>query len=290
MSRVPLLLLCLSLGAVAGEPPVATGLAGLKPGELTLVELPGAGPASFVRLPIPPPVAEPAAAEPPPPKPGPGKNKGKAPAAPLLPVLIFLHGMTSGPDNVRGFVDLLAKALTKAGDGAILWAPLSPSRGWRDEEGEATLVRQGLAALLKAQPADPARMVVTGFSQGGIFGSRLVFGATPKGDLALLPLQRAWPTPFAGYASLISYPSTGPGGKGWQGFPALLIAVSKDASFPAKLVDPRREEFRKLGLAVSGETLEGGHTLSPAICDQAVAWAQAIFTPPPPPAKPPRKR
>lgn len=284
-----LLLLCLSLGAFAGEPPApvpGVGMKDLKPGELTLMELPEAGQSVFVRLPRTPPVATPAVEADPPPKPTPGTgriaNTGAEAAAPRWPVFIFLHGMTNGPDNVRSFVDLLAQALTKAGDGMILWAPLSPSLGWRDEDSEATQVRKGLAALLKAHPADPARMVVTGFSRGGIFGSRLVFGAIPKSDLALLPPQGSWPTPFAGYGSLVSFPSTGPSAKGWQGFPALLIAASRDRGFPADQIDKRREEFRTLGLTVSGATVEGRHTLTPAVCDQAMNWANTVFAASPP--------
>jgi dienelactone hydrolase len=109
----------------------------------------------------------------------PAAGSGKAPL-----VLVLHWGGPVSPWTGRGLLEMVAP--TYAPLGAWLVAPDAPDAPWTSAEGEAAAMAV-LDHAVASWPVDPARVVVTGFSMGGI-GTWHLVGRHPERFCAAVPM------------------------------------------------------------------------------------------------------
>ena len=172
-----------------------------------------------------------------------------------VPLVVALHWAGEvtpwyGETYLRALAEPGLEAL-----GAVIVAPDRAGREWDSPESEA-VVEALTEAALEAWPVDPARVAVTGYSQGG-FGVWTALEARPG--------------LFSAGISMAAYPLTDGGGR-----PVYVIHGTADELYPE--FDTRRavERLRADGRPVVYAPAEGlGHTepaaYVPAL-EAAAAW------------------
>jgi len=177
------------------------------------------------------------------------------------PLIVFLHGV-GGAGTVRTVANLVRPSLQKAGDKYLLAVPQSPSNGWRREKEEGRMVGGMLSALVKQMRVDRKQIYLWGYSQGGIFGTRLTFAYAQDPDL------------FRAIILIHSLPGAGPNPrkKGWDGYPVRMVIGKKDPIFGP----PRAAVFKKRlvarGIKLTYVEIPEGHPYTPAHQAETLEW------------------
>jgi phospholipase/carboxylesterase len=194
-----------------------------------------------------------------------------------FPAIIALHGWGASAHDLLGLAPMLhgGRALVLCPQGPVAvpfgggqygygWFPLGPG-----QPAEADAFRRGAEALrefvgraLDRYPIDRRRVVVAGFSQGGVMAY----------DLALRE-----PSRFAGLAALSSWLPAPlleslPKLPGHEGFPALVIHGTRDDRIEVDRARESREALRPFGVAITYREFEMGHEIRPEALQVLLRW------------------
>ena len=191
------------------------------------------------------------------------------------PLLILLHGVGANQEQMAGlapafdprFVVISARSPLELGPNAYGWFHVAFSpQGPVIEEEEARTGWAGVARFadeaVTAYGADPARVFVAGFSQGGIM------------SLAALLTS---PEQFAGAVSMSGrlLPEVLPHAAGperLEGKPVLIVHGEHDQKLGIHLARWAREQLERLPLALSYRELPMGHEITAESLDVVASW------------------
>ncbi len=193
------------------------------------------------------------------------------------PAVIALHGWGASAHDLIGLAPILqgGQAVVLCPQGPIQvpiaqgvvgcgWFPLSEGRDPDPEEFAtgARLIREFVDAAMDHYPIDPSRVVLLGFSQGGVMGYDLFLRQPEK---------------FAGLAALSSWlPPELSKGLGVDashgGRPVLVMHGSDDPMIPVDRARESRDALLPYGLDVTYREHEMGHEIKPEALRDLIVW------------------
>jgi predicted peptidase len=157
-----------------------------------------------------------------------------------IPLVLALHyGGTVTPWYSKGYLDILVEpALRKLN--AIIAAPDCPGKGWNNPSSEAAVIE--LLDHIKAKYSiDEERMLVTGFSMGGI-GTWHMVARHPQLFSAAIPMSGT-----VGLETVNKIQDT----------PFYVIHSKQDEFFPYKQVEEMVQILKDKGVPVQLELIDG---------------------------------
>jgi phospholipase/carboxylesterase len=196
-----------------------------------------------------------------------------------VPVVLAIHGLGDRPESFRLLVDgvsvparvVIPRAPKAHGADGFSWFDF---RAGADAEGDAALAEGvrgaagGLATLagsLAAKHGGPSRVVVCGFSQGGMLSFALA---------ALHPEQVAAAVPVSGYLPVPLWPASRPAARPLP--KVLALAGEDDRVIPPDPVRWSVEALRVNGYEVELKLYPGvAHAISPPMRKDLVASLEA---------------
>ena len=194
-----------------------------------------------------------------------------------FPTVLALHGWGASAHDLLGLAPLLydghALVLCPQGPVEVPIAPGMHGYGWfpitgggppdpEEFERAAASLRIFLDAALECYAVDPRKLVVLGFSQGGVMAY----------DLALRD-----PSRFAGLAALSSWLTASlaselPKLPEHAGFPVLVMHGTEDPMIDIARARESRESLMPLGVALTYREYAMGHTIGPEATRDLVTW------------------
>lgn len=199
-----------------------------------------------------------------------------------FPTLILLHGWGASAHDLFGLAPVLdgGRVLVLCPQGPVEvpvgpgmtgygWFPLEPGQPPDPDafhEGAARL-REFVDHAREAYPVDPDRVVVGGFSQGGVMTY----------DLVLRQPER-----FSGLAALSTWLPQAllediPANPRHEEFPALVIHGTEDQMVDVERARTTRELLRPLGLRLQYREFPMGHEIRPEALKVVVEWLGKRF-------------
>ncbi len=144
------------------------------------------------------------------------------------------------------------------------WFPLSAVQPTTVEsiESAAVLVERFLEAALARYPIHPRKLVLLGFSQGGVLAYRLALAA-PRRFAALVALSAWLPPPLV---------TALPAAEGRDELPALVQHGSADEVIAVARAQQSVESLRALGVSPTYREYEMGHEITPESLTDLVHW------------------
>lgn len=194
-----------------------------------------------------------------------------------FPAIIALHGWGASAHDLLGLAPVLfdghAVMLCPQGPVAVPFGGGQYGYGWfplragqppdvAAFQSAADSLREFLDTALERYPIDPKRVIVTGFSQGGMMGY----------ELALREPER-----FAGLAALSSWfpPQLAelmPKAPGHQDFPVLVVHGTKDSMIDVEQARQSRELLRPYEVAITYREFDMGHEIRPEALRVILQW------------------
>lgn len=197
------------------------------------------------------------------------------------PCILALHGFGASAHDLIGLAPILH------GGGAVVLSPQGPLAfqisegmlgfGWAtppaapgadpglgEYEKAADQVRGFLDEALQRYPIDPRKVIVLGFSQGGVLGYDLVL--RDPGRFAALIALSSW-LPEQLDDAVPSQPAH-------ENFPALVIHGTEDPMIPVERGQESRERLMKRGLNVQYREYPMGHEIHPEALRELVTWLE----------------
>lgn len=194
-----------------------------------------------------------------------------------FPAVIALHGWGANAMDLLGLAPYLhggeavvlcpqGPVAFEIGEGAVGfgWFPLRSDGPLRPEEFAqgARLLRSFVDAALPRYPVDPRKVVVLGFSQGGVMGYDLVL-RSPERFAALVALSSWLPDTLAG--AIPSLP-------GQEGFPILVQHGTQDPMIEVARARESRDVLLARKVALTYREYEMGHEIRPEALRDLVEW------------------
>jgi phospholipase/carboxylesterase len=194
-----------------------------------------------------------------------------------FPAIVALHGWGASAHDLIGLAPFLHRgsALVLCPEGPVSfeigpgmaghgWFPLSGTGGGppdpRAFQRGADLLRRFLDEALARYPVERRKVVLLGFSQGGVMAY----------DLALREPGR-----FAGLVALSSWlpaPMVPPKQPEHEGFPVLVVHGTQDPMIPVERARESREALIRLGVGLTYREFEMGHEIRPEALRDVVRW------------------
>lgn len=194
-----------------------------------------------------------------------------------FPTVIALHGWGASAHDLLGLAPILhggrALVLCPQGPVAVPFGNGQYGYGWfplvhgapPDVEGflrGAEALREFLDAARQRYPIDPDKVVVAGFSQGGMMAYHLALRE---------------PARFAGIAALSSrLPSelveVLPKLPEQEGFPVLVVHGTRDPMIPVEHARESREALREFAVTLTYREFDMGHEISPEALRVVLQW------------------
>lgn len=183
-----------------------------------------------------------------------------------FPALIALHGWGAGAQDLLGLAPSIhdGKAVVLCPQGPVQvpigggmsgygWFPLVPGQPPDVEAftAGADALRAFIDESLERFPIDPARVVLAGFSQGGIMAYELAL-RDPGRYSGLAALSSWFPEPLANL--LPKLPAH-------EEFPVLVIHGTRDPSIPVERAREAREALRTYGVSLMYREFDMGHEI-----------------------------
>jgi phospholipase/carboxylesterase len=183
-----------------------------------------------------------------------------------LPVIVALHGWGASAHDLLGLAPVLfdGKAIVLCPQGPVRmpvgggmtgygWFPLSPGTPPDPAtfHASADRLRAFLDDVLPRYAVDRKRVVLLGFSQGGVMAYDLAL-RDPERFAGLVALSTWLPEPLV--ESLAKLP-------GHEGFPVLVIHGTRDPTLPVERARESREALRNLGVAMTYREFDMGHEI-----------------------------
>ena len=195
------------------------------------------------------------------------------------PTIVMLHGWGASAHDLLGLAPILH------GGGALVLSPQGPVAfeiaqgmlgfGWwpitqtREIDPRAfdvarQLLREFLDEAIKRYPIDRRKLVIIGFSQGGVMGFDLVLSD---------------PGRFAGLVALSSWlpeqiDAAIPTQDEHKNFPALVVHGTQDPMIPVERAQESRQRLLARGMNVHYRELEMQHEVSPDALRELVLWLE----------------
>jgi phospholipase/carboxylesterase len=199
------------------------------------------------------------------------------PAGEDLPAVIALHGWGANAHDLLGLAPMLfdGKAVMLCPQGPVEmsigggmkgygWFPLVPGAPADPVAfaASANQLRSFLDEALPRFPIDPRRVVVAGFSQGGVMAYELAL-REPKRFAGLIALSSWFPQPLVD--SLPKLPEH-------EGLPVLVIHGTRDPRLPVEQARESRESLRPYGVAITYREFDMAHEISQEALRVLVRW------------------
>lgn len=201
-----------------------------------------------------------------------------------FPTIVALHGWGASAHDLIGLAPVLQRgeALVLCPQGPVT-VPVGPGYvgyGWFPIGGggppDPAEFARGKAALagfldeaLRHYPADPRKLVLLGFSQGGVMAYDLAL-REPERFLALVTLSSWLPGALA--SGVEAQPAL-------ARLPALVIHGSEDPMIPVARGQDSRDELLKLGVQTTYREYPMGHEIRPEALRDLVEWLGKQLSP-----------
>lgn len=203
-----------------------------------------------------------------------------------FPTILAIHGFGASANDLLGLAPFLrgGEALMVCPQGpvgvgmpdrpgvVIGWAWFSLAGGREPDASEVASAARELEAFvdeaLERYPADRRKVLLLGFSQGGVMAY----------DLFLRRPER-----FAGLAALSSWlppelAAAAPPGEAHKNLPVLVVHGSDDPMIPVARAQESRDALLRYGVSLSYRELAMGHEISPDALRALVEWIeQKVF-------------
>jgi phospholipase/carboxylesterase len=194
-----------------------------------------------------------------------------------FPALIALHGFGAGAHDLLGLAPMIhdGRAIMLCPQGSLSvavgagmqgysWFPLVPGQPPDVEafEAAAEALRRFIDLALERYPIDPARVVVAGFSQGGIMAYELAL-RDPERYAGLAALSSWFPEPLAERL---------PKSPGHEGFPVLVVHGTRDPAIPVERAREAREALRTYDVALMYREFDMAHEIHRDALRVIVRW------------------
>ena len=165
------------------------------------------------------------------------------------PTILMLHGWGASAHDLLGLARILH------GGGALVLSPQGPV---------AFEIAQGMLGFGRRYPVDRRKIVVLGFSQGGVMAYDLVLG--DPGRFAGLVALSTW-LPDTIDASL-------PRADELQNFPALVVHGTQDPMIPVERAQESRSRLLARGVNVQYREFDMQHEINPDALREIVIWLE----------------
>jgi phospholipase/carboxylesterase len=202
-----------------------------------------------------------------------------------FPTILALHGWGASAHDLLGLAPLLhrGEALVLCPQGPVT-VPLGPGiegYGWfplgGGREPDPLEVARGLGAVesfleaaARAFPIDPRKLVLLGFSQGGVLAYQLAL-RDPARFAGLVALCSWLPAPLA--ASVVRKPEH-------EALPALVVHGTRDPMIPVERGRESRDALLGLGVPTTYREYAMGHEIAPDALRTLIEWLEdEVFTP-----------
>jgi phospholipase/carboxylesterase len=196
-----------------------------------------------------------------------------------FPTILALHGWGANAHDLLGLAPLLhrGEALVLAPQGPVAfeiapgmagygWFPITgggpPSKAEYEEGREAVL--GFLDEAEKRYPVDRRKIVVMGFSQGGVMAYDLVL-RDPDRFCGLVALSSWYPEIVAD--EIEKRP-------GHENFPVLVMHGTEDPMIPVARAQESREALMGLGVNLAYHEYEMGHEIRPEALRDLLVWLE----------------
>ncbi|MFL6196689.1 MAG: alpha/beta hydrolase [Thermoanaerobaculia bacterium] len=196
-----------------------------------------------------------------------------------FPAIIALHGWGAGAHDLLGLAPVLfdGKAVMLCPQGPVAvpfgggqhgygWFPL---RGGTLQQEDIEAFHRGAEGLrrfvdiaVERYPIDPERIVVVGFSQGGMMAYDLAL-RQPSRFAGVAALSSWFPPPLA--EDLPKLPEQ-------EGFPVLIVHGTRDDRIDVERARESREALRPYGVAITYREFEMGHEIRPEALRVILQW------------------
>lgn len=194
-----------------------------------------------------------------------------------FPTIVALHGWGANAHDLLGLAPMLhgGRALVLCPQGPLAlpigggmygygWFPLVPGTP-PDAEAffrGADALRAFLDQSVARYPIDPAKLVVAGFSQGGVMAYELAL-RQPERFAGVAGLSTWMPEPLV--ERLPKRPEQ-------QGLPVLMIHGTRDDRIEIERARESRERMREYGAVITYREFEMGHEIRPEALRVIVQW------------------
>jgi phospholipase/carboxylesterase len=195
------------------------------------------------------------------------------------PTIVMLHGWGANAHDLLGLAPILhgGEALVLAPQGPVAfevaqgilgfgWWPITPSRELDPEAFERArrALRGFLDEACRRYPVDRRKLVLLGFSQGGVMAYDLVLSE---------------PERFAGLIALSTWLPEAldkgiPSQEALQNFPALVIHGTRDPMIPVERAQESRRLLLARGVNVHYREFEMQHEINPDALRELVIWLE----------------
>jgi phospholipase/carboxylesterase len=196
-----------------------------------------------------------------------------------FPAILTLHGWGASAHDLLGLAPVLfdGKAIMLCPQGPVAvpfgggqygygWFPLRIGQPPDVEafQSAADALRGFLDEAMERYPIDPAKVVVAGFSQGGMMGYDLVL-RQPSRFAGLAALSSWFPPPLV--ELLPKLPEH-------EGLPVLVIHGTRDHRIDIELGRQSRESLRPYGVAITYREFDMGHEIRQEALDVFTGWLE----------------
>jgi len=195
------------------------------------------------------------------------------------PTILLLHGWGASAHDLLGLAPFLhgGEALVLSPQGPVAfeiargmlgygWWPITQSREIDPSAFDAArqLLREFLDEACKRYPVDRRKLVVAGFSQGGVMAYDLAL-SDPGRFAGLIALSSWLPEPIdAGIPTQEEH----------RNFPALVIHGTQDPMIPVERAQESRKCLLARGVNVQYREFEMQHEVSPEALREVVLWLE----------------
>lgn len=195
------------------------------------------------------------------------------------PTIVMLHGWGASAHDLLGLAPILhgGGALVLSPQGPVAfeiargmlgfgWWPISETREIDPQAFDAArqLLRDFLDEACKRYPIDRRKLVIVGFSQGGVMAYDLVL-SDPGRFAGLVALSSWLPEPID--AAI-------PTQEEHKNFPVLVIHGTQDPMIPIERAQESRRHLLARGMNVHYRELEMQHEVNPDALRELVLWLE----------------